>query len=187
VSRRLIRPADHRIVPWRNGGGRTAELAVAPAETPLGFLWRFSMADVEQDGPFSAFPDCDRTLLLLQGDGVVLTFQDGEVRRLSRPWDLISFAGDRPVDCRLIDGPVRDLNVMVDRRRARMECRVLPGAGERSFPAVRVRLLYLLSGTGRHGADDLAPGDALLIEGEASMLSLGGDSVVYDVAIAPLG
>jgi len=59
---RIIPPAQHRLMPWRNGGGRTAEIAFEPADSPAGFRWRLSLAEVESDGPFSTFPGCCRTI-----------------------------------------------------------------------------------------------------------------------------
>ena len=51
-------------MPWKNGGGETAEIAVSPPGAALDdFDWRLSMARVETDGPFSAFPGIDRTLV----------------------------------------------------------------------------------------------------------------------------
>jgi uncharacterized protein len=53
---------------WKNGGGKTTEIAVWPPGASLdAFDWRISMATVEQDGPFSEFPGIDRTLALLKG------------------------------------------------------------------------------------------------------------------------
>ncbi len=44
-------------MPWKNGGGETAEIAVFPPSADLSeFGWRISMATVSSDGPFSAFP-----------------------------------------------------------------------------------------------------------------------------------
>ena len=59
---------------WKNGGGETAEIAVSPPGAALdAFDWRLSMAKVETDGPFSAFPGIDRTLAILEGEGIRLS------------------------------------------------------------------------------------------------------------------
>src|SRR5512147_1621544 len=71
---RVLGPADYRTMPWKNGGGRTTEIAAAPRGADLaGFTWRISVAELERDGPFSAFPGVDRTLVLLAGNGMRLT------------------------------------------------------------------------------------------------------------------
>ncbi|MFN9927385.1 MAG: HutD family protein, partial [Phenylobacterium sp.] len=59
----LLRAADRLAVPWKNGGGITRELAVWPPGASFDdFVWRVSMAEVHQDGPFSSFPGVDRIL-----------------------------------------------------------------------------------------------------------------------------
>ena len=70
---RLIRSKSYRRMPWKNGGGETTEIAVSPQNASLeAFDWRVSMARVESDGPFSAFPGIDRTLAVLEGQGIEL-------------------------------------------------------------------------------------------------------------------
>lgn len=49
--------------PWKNGGGVTRTLAVdGQAAVPR---WRVSIADIEQDGPYSRFPGYDRVSVVL--------------------------------------------------------------------------------------------------------------------------
>lgn len=108
------RPASgYRRTRWKNGGGWTTEVAVEPVDAYLstGFDWRISIAEIEQDGPFSRFPGIERDLFLLGGAGMDLTI-DGQVVRVDQPLQRVHFSGDSPVDCRLIDGPTRDFNVM---------------------------------------------------------------------------
>src|SRR6476619_3067787 len=70
---RLLTPNDYRSMPWKNGAGRTTEIAVHPPGAALdAFAWRVSIADVERDGPFSRFPGIDRTIVLLGGSGMRL-------------------------------------------------------------------------------------------------------------------
>ena len=62
---RHLRSRDYRRVPWRNGRGCTAEIAVAPEGAGMDdFLWRVSTAVVTEPGAFSAFPGVDRILTL---------------------------------------------------------------------------------------------------------------------------
>ena len=70
---RVIRNEDLVRVPWKNGGGTTAEVAAFPEGSGFEtFGWRISMADVASDGPFSLFPGIDRTLIVVEGDGIEL-------------------------------------------------------------------------------------------------------------------
>ena len=105
-----IRAAEIAPQPWRNGGGRTRELLTWPA----GPDWRLriSLADIAADGPFSAFTGVQRWFAVLEGGGVALTFADAEqcLTPLTAP---LCFDGADAPACRLIDGPTRDLNLML--------------------------------------------------------------------------
>jgi len=106
----LIRVLDVAPQPWRNGGGSTRELLAWPP----GDDWqlRISVADIETDGPFSAYPGVERWFTVLQGAGVELTL-DGAPQRLHRGDAPLQFAGQAVVGCRLLDGATRDLNLML--------------------------------------------------------------------------
>jgi uncharacterized protein len=96
---------------WANGGGSTTEIVAWPDRDE--WQWRLSVADVDRDGPFSTFPSVDRTIALLQGNGFALTIADTAERIVSQPYATLRFSGEAPTTCRLIDGPVQDLNLMV--------------------------------------------------------------------------
>ncbi|MGI3903547.1 MAG: HutD/Ves family protein [Janthinobacterium lividum] len=120
---RLIRAADARRMPWKNGGGETIELLAHPAGAGLdAFDWRVSMATVATDGPFSIFPGVDRTLTVLDGDGLDLFISVDEAVRLTADSAPLGFPADAPCRGRLLGGPVTDLNVMT--RRARFSHKV---------------------------------------------------------------
>ena len=92
---RIIRAADGRAVPWKNGGGETIEIAVSPEGAGFAdFDWRVSMARVAGDGPFSAFPGIDRTLTVLDGGVLHLSVGGREPVRLAPDSAPFSFAGD---------------------------------------------------------------------------------------------
>jgi environmental stress-induced protein Ves len=122
---RLLRPSDYRAMPWKNGLGTTHEIAVERSDGEPGFAWRVSMAEVAVSSPFSLFPGCDRTILLLQGDGMVLDSGQHGQRLLDRRFEPYAFKGEWQTDCRLVGGPCRDLNVIVDRARARAEVEIV--------------------------------------------------------------
>ena len=61
--------------------------------------WRFSLAEIAADGPFSTFPHVDRLLTVVAGAGIALTI-DGAPPRFLDQGDDIAFtgeAGHRPV------------------------------------------------------------------------------------------
>lgn len=116
----IVRAADVPAMPWKNGMGRTRELAIHPAGAGLsGFLWRVSVAEVDRAAPFSAFPGVDRHIALLEGDGFVMHFGDGCEHALLEPYAPFAFAGEAAVDATLAGGPTRDFNLMLRRGAAR--------------------------------------------------------------------
>jgi environmental stress-induced protein Ves len=125
----LIQYASLRSAPWKNGGGSTTEIAISPAGAGLDdFEWRVSLATISQDGPFSTFPGIDRSLALVDGDGVLLDFGD-ERFVLSPSEPLIEFAGEDAVHATVTGGHTTDFNVMTRRGqcRHRLELRVVRG------------------------------------------------------------
>jgi environmental stress-induced protein Ves len=53
--------------------------------------------------------------MLVDGQGMDLAVGTDAPHRLDRPFEPFVFSGDVPAECRLIEGPVRDFNLMVDR------------------------------------------------------------------------
>jgi len=112
----LIRGADLVASPWKNGGGVTREVAAFPEGAALdAFVWRVSVADVAQAGPFSRFAGIDRTLVLLSGAGMLLDDAGGVTHALRGPLDIARFEGEAAIDARLVNGATRDFNLMVRR------------------------------------------------------------------------
>lgn len=111
---RVLRAADRRAAPWKNGGGLTRDIAAWPAEADVNaFEWRLSLAEITRDGPFSTFRGVDRNLTLIEGEGLALDV-DGETHSLGAG-ARVAFAGEAVTAARLVAGPVRDFNVMVRR------------------------------------------------------------------------
>lgn len=132
VARRLIRRADYREVPWKNGGGLTLDIWTFPEgarqeEADVGI----SIAPIVASGPFSVFPGIERHITLIEGDGITLVFEGAE-QRLVRLTPFVFDGGDAPVS-RLEDGPVRVLNVKVRAGLWRAEVRALAGTGGTTF------------------------------------------------------
>lgn len=165
---RLLAPDDYRSMPWKNGGGRTAEIAVHPVGAALDdFAWRVSIADIERDGPFSRFSGIDRTIVLLEGAGMRFRGGARDVE-LCTPFEPYSFAGEDAVDCTLVDGAIRDFNAMFRRGRARGTLDALRGDGA-TIAAADVRLVYAAKGAHEcvvagHPPLSVAKGHALIVE-----------------------
>lgn len=128
VRAELVQPQ-----PWRNGGGRTRELLAWPSAQD--WALRISLADIEADGPFSAFAGVQRWFAVIAGAGVALAFGDDE-RRLVPGDAPLCFDGAAAPGCRLLDGATRDLNLMLRRGRGVMR-RAEPGVGWNEAFAMR--------------------------------------------------
>ena len=122
---RILRSKNYRRMRWKNGGGETTEIIVAPEGAALdAFDWRVSMAHVASDGPFSLFPDIDRTLAVLDGNGIRLRVAGTGTFDLTPASEPLAFPADAAAGAELIDGPIHDLNVMSRRGvvRHRLTC-----------------------------------------------------------------
>ena len=177
-------------MPWKNGGGETVEIAVAPPEAGLdGFDWRVSLARVTADGPFSAFPGVDRTLAILDGAGLELTVGAGAAVRLTAASAPFGFPADAPCIGRLLSGPVTDLNTMTRRGRFRHAVTALALVGPVTVGADGGLLLVVCrrGAVAVPGHADLAPHDALMLGG-ADALEIAprvGDAEALSIAIRP--
>lgn len=176
----LIDTSALPAVAWKNGGGSTRTVAVSPAGAGFDdFVWRVSIAEVRQSGGFSWFPEIDRTILLLDGAGMVLERNDGVAHALTTPFEPWAFHGEDVIEARLMDGASRDFNVMVRRGRVRGVVRMWNRADAVQWPGEA--LLYC------------ARGDFELIRGgETALLSAGwacgfsvGDATLRVVPKAP--
>jgi environmental stress-induced protein Ves len=151
-------PASARVAtPWKNGGGVTREVAVFPVDASMdNFLWRVSMAEVTEAGPFSLFAHIDRHLTVLSGS-LKLAFNDRSV--ILATGESLAFAGDVAVSGVPL-APVTDLNVMTRRGQIRAEvCRV---DGEMTIKSG----LLIVTEAQTISGHALAPFDALRIEDE---------------------
>lgn len=146
------RAGEHRVMPWKNGLGETVEIARSPEGEALdGFDWRVSVAPVVADGAFSVFPGIDRTISVIEGAGMTLDVAGRSVAL--RPGVPFTYDGGLAVHGRLVDGPVRDINVMVRRGRCTCEMILVSGAGSIAAVAATV-VAYGLEGAWEVYADD---------------------------------
>jgi environmental stress-induced protein Ves len=183
VTARLLPAAGRAAVPWKNGGGVTREIAAGPVNASMAdFAWRVSLAEVAADGPFSAFPDVDRTLTVVEGAGMDLTV-GGERRLVDSRFVPRDFRGDVRTDCRLLAGPVVNLNVMWRRDAARTPPTVAVVRGRLPLPAGPA-LVVALDGSAEVAGLALGQYDAALLTGEEAAVldTAGGRSAVIGLA-----
>ncbi|MRV73359.1 HutD family protein [Duganella sp. FT92W] len=113
---KLIQYASLHATPWKNGGGSTTEIAIAPQGATFDdFDWRISLATISQSGPFSTFAGIDRTLTLVSGPGVVLDVGNERQVALSEREPTVAFPGEDQVAATVSSGATTDFNVMTRR------------------------------------------------------------------------
>ena len=110
-----IHSKDLIMMPWKNGGGMTTEIARGGKRTKNSdWGWRVSIAVVETNGPFSIFRGIERTMSIIEGNGMDLNSPDGGSFTLSL-FKIAKFDGETVLKGRLRHGSVKNFNVMVDR------------------------------------------------------------------------
>lgn len=118
MSLRIQRFDEHLKMPWKNGLGITREVISRPASDGLGgFDWRISLATVGASGPFSVFAGIDRTIAVLEGDGMQLMVDGRREPPLLVDSPPFAFSGDAEVQADCLGGETLDLNVMNRRGR----------------------------------------------------------------------
>jgi hypothetical protein len=164
---RTVRNAELIWVPWKNGGGLAADIAVSPPHAGWSdFDWRVSTARVERAAAFSHFPACERGMVLLEGHRLRLDFGSGRPEMtVDGPPAVraVRFAGDVAVTGRPDGGPIVNLNVMVHRHRADFDLLVgdATDLAAAPLPAGATRVLLV-----RQGRVQL-PGGGVLSRGDA--------------------
>lgn len=185
----IIRAADLKAVPWKNGGGATREIAASPKGAAFdAFDWRVSVADVSEAGAFSVFNGIDRVLTLIEGEQMVLTDATGGQPAeyvLSR-WDSVAFAGESPITAELPHGPTRDFNLMLRRDRVSGNVMVRRDAGQLDVQQGSVVLVCALGEFAANG-ERLSQGDAMVFDasenGSLGIEPLSQDAVLIDARI----
>ncbi|MBO0981320.1 HutD family protein [Microbacterium sp. SD291] len=183
--RRLAR-SERSVTPWRNGGGHTSEIAVAAGSSAnAGFDWRLSVARIDGDGDFSAYPGVDRLLMPLSAGGLDLLV-DG-VRQSIPRFEAIPFAGEARVSAVDVTAPSLDLNVMVRREfgTASLGCEAVERTHLVSNRAGEVTAIIALDGALRVNGESLESEDAVL-SGEAETIEVEGTGRIAIACVRPV-
>lgn len=149
MSIRRFDLANAKHMPWKNGTGSTAQLAISPEGAGLDdFAWRISSANVGADGDFSNFVGLDRSLAILTGAGLRLSGQGSAPQLLttaSEPW---AFRGETPIHAELINGEVTDFNLMSCRADWTHKLQMLEIDSNHSLAAAQTTVLMIYCHSG---------------------------------------
>jgi len=108
----VLKRDAYRTMPWRNGRGSTREIAREPASGEE-FAWRLSLADIEQDGDFSAYPGYRRAIVLVAGKSLQLRFNGHGNCSLHAARRGARFEGEWKTHCAVPEGRCTDLSLIV--------------------------------------------------------------------------
>ncbi|MBO1324509.1 HutD family protein [Acetobacter sp. TBRC 12305] len=99
---------------WRNGAGKTREIAISPADRygVAGAVWRISLASITQDCAFSFFPGFARSLALACDGRLTLTGLATGPQVLQNSGDIVHFSGEDAVFAGCHGTPVQAFNLM---------------------------------------------------------------------------
>jgi uncharacterized protein len=181
----IIRFADLRPQPWRNGGGVTRELASHPLAASAqdgAWDWRVSIADIAKAGDFSVFPGMERVLTVIDGELLLLTV-DGSEHPLEK-YRPFRFSGEAAASGALPTGDIRDLNVITRTGAFKGHTSIVELSKKRAHPVFEGQLGILLQGQATAspgaapddagpegaGADEAVPQEAGSAPGEAEAL-----------------
>lgn len=170
----IIRFAELRSEPWRNGGGVTRELASHPKAASAqdgAWDWRVSIADVSKAGDFSVFPGMERVLTVIDGELLLLTV-DGAEHPLEK-YRPFRFSGDAEANGALPTGDIRDLNVITRTGSFKGFTSIIELSKKRAHPVFAGQLAVLLQGqaTVAAGAAEADGDEAAATPGEPEALN----------------
>ncbi|ASO72904.1 HutD family protein [Acinetobacter baumannii] len=159
---------------WKNGAGFTLEIARSQGEAD--FEWRISMADVTTSGPFSLFPNKQRIISVLDGQGMVLHVDNLPAKKLKQG-DIFAFHGESQVQSGLVDGAIRDLNLIYDPAKFHARFQWLNEAAEQAFiSSADLIFIFNQGGETEVNVDDdfvqLAAHETLKIEKKSGVTSI---------------
>ncbi|MDH5824026.1 HutD family protein [Luteimonas sp. RD2P54] len=164
----VIPANEYRRERWRNGAGWTRQIVAVPEDAE--WLWRLSIAEVEQDSAFSRYPGVERVQVLLAGEGLRLRFDDGHRQLLAPPHGTARYCGERAVAGGPVEGLATVFNLMWRRDAVRAELWRRPLVGPMLFFADPGEqwALHLLGGQARFDRDAALPA---LAQGDTALLS----------------
>ncbi|MDH5435086.1 MAG: HutD family protein [Gammaproteobacteria bacterium] len=167
---KIIRESEFSKMPWKNGGGSSYEIYRLPATSDY-WDFRVSIAEVNSDGPFSLFPNCERFLMLLSDNGMHL--KSNELNHsLLKIYDHLYFSGDLKITASLENGPNRDFNVIWNKDKFIVEISIKTGAFQENFEQM---LLYAHNGEGSINGEKFTQGDAVLCKNQSASVNISGE------------
>lgn len=147
----IIRYAELKAQPWRNGGGVARELASRPVVSAPGDIsvqsgwdWRVCIAELSKAGGLPAFPGTDRVLTVIDGELLLLSV-DGAEHPLEK-YRPFRFSGDADLAGALPTGDVQHLDVLTRKGAFKGYTSILELSKKRAHPVFAGQWGILLQG-----------------------------------------
>jgi hypothetical protein len=183
----VILPAAYRVMPWRNGTGKTAEVAIAPGAGDR-YVWRISIADVPESGPFSDYAGYERIISVVEGAGMEFHVAGHKPARLTRDSKPYAFPGSVATRCTLLDGPIRDFNLMYDPVLVRGRVRLVRRTRQPFSTKLKGETVLIFARDGElridvphSGAQSLPAGATLRLDNLSGPLSIDGTALLVTI------
>jgi environmental stress-induced protein Ves len=179
---RIIAAKDFVEGPWLNGLGRSWDIASYPVGARgHTFDWRFAIARIDGDVPFSHYPGIDRVFTLIDGPGLDLDIVGSGKLLIDQPFIPQRFPGDAETFCRLRSTPCRALNLFCNRSRVAAEVNVFRNV--RGQSAGGPTLFFLFTGRATLDGVELECGAAAIAEGKVAWDASSG--LLYTAELSP--
>jgi hypothetical protein len=181
---KLYKKSDYVSMPWKNGLGMTEQIEIFPENSSFpgeDFHWRLSSAKVQSASHFSQFPGCDRCLMVLAGQGLLL---EGAPLFQEEP---LHFSGEALIHCALLGGEVTDLGVIYRRDKILAEMQVEEFIDIQMLDLPQgVHFIYCSEESLKVADQSLEKGDSIKIEGPTKVViqsTWGGKSKYIHIRI----
>ncbi|KAI9256865.1 hypothetical protein EDC94DRAFT_661567 [Helicostylum pulchrum] len=130
IQVKLLIEKDYVLQTWKNGLGKTEEIAIYPPEKDFvkdEFFWRLSSTWMQGDCNFSVFPGYDCTTVVLPSEtnsSFALSHRGCESSTKVQPLFPYSWQGEWTTTCKVVNAPVKSLQFILKRKSGNSQIRV---------------------------------------------------------------
>lgn len=150
-------------MPWKNGLGISYQIDIEPDTT--NFIYRLSMAFVQEASDFSIYSGYTRLLSVWQGQGLLLNSESLD------QYEIIEFSGETPISCEVKGSNALDLGLIFDREFVQAEMKFFT---EGKTLHLKEGLHYLFCAQGSFTSHNflVETGDTLKIQGPSHSVDI---------------
>jgi uncharacterized protein len=177
--------ADYVEGVWRNGKGKSWEIAQQPDKSGDRFFWRLALARISQSTAFSHYDNVDRFITLIDGPGFTLSVDGRESHNMDMRFTPHGFPGDAETSCGVHSGVSRVLNLFVARGRYDVRLDVLQEGQHRIGDKNGNCLVFVLDGQCAVDGLALACQDTAVIQGQSAGLMVPRGGIAYVAVLLP--